>query len=238
MQNSSIVKQALSQHETSLEQIGAGRWTHIKRRATRLCCAGAALVATIGIAVPSFAMGRGEDIPPHPNSLPAEGDPEEEPDVASGQRKVWYGWQTLLADGAALGFTMGVAIGASEAPVALVGGTTLYAVGGPTVHFAHGNVGKGFVSFGLRVGLPAVGMLSGILLELATCSGSWGCGLVGGMVGLGAGGITAIVIDASVVAYDKVPTRRSTKTVAAPGMMMVRPHVSHDRAGLSLLGLF
>lgn len=212
------------------------------RRVTRLFCAGAVLVAGAGVAAPSFAMGRGEEVTPYSNSLSVDGDPKEEQDVASRQREVWYGWQTLLVDGAALGFTIGVAAVGSETtwagPVALVGGTTLYALGGPTVHFAHGNIGKGFLSFGLRVGLPALGMLSGILLEQPSCSGSWGCGLIGGVVGLGIGGITAIVIDASVVAYDEVPSRPHTRSSAAPGTLMVRPSVSQDHAGLSLHGLF
>ena len=33
-------------------------------------------------------------------------------------------------------------------------GLSTYVLGGPIVHFAHGNAGKGFASLGLRVGAP------------------------------------------------------------------------------------
>jgi len=60
--------------------------------------------------------------------------------------KHWYGWQTLLVD---LGSVLTIPLGG----VGLAG----YALGAPIVHLAHGQVGRGVGSLGLRLALPLVG---------------------------------------------------------------------------------
>lgn len=64
---------------------------------------------------------------------------------------VWYGWQTLTADGMSAGsFAAGVAIGKAGAGARILGvGGFVFAA--PIVHMAHENVGRGFASMGLRI---------------------------------------------------------------------------------------
>ena len=121
----------------------------------------------------------------------------------------WYGWQTLLVDASTL--TTGILVAAASegdagglgASIALGG----YALGGPIVHWANGQVGKGFASLGLRLGAPLVGGLTGFALGAA---GDSGCrdfclgAAVGATLGVIAGGIAAVVVDSAVLARKQV----------------------------------
>jgi len=83
----------------------------------------------------------------------------------------WYGWQTLLVDGAALGVTVGgfwLRPAHQDWSVVSIAGIGAWAVGAPVVHWSHGRVGVGFASLGLRLALPALGLL----LLSTPCSGS------------------------------------------------------------------
>ena len=62
-------------------------------------------------------------------------------------RRRWYGWQTLITDGAAL-----AVVGSDTGEVALPAVLAAYEFGAPIVHFAHGHVGKGLASLGMRLG--------------------------------------------------------------------------------------
>ncbi|HEY3237794.1 MAG TPA: hypothetical protein VGJ84_23945, partial [Polyangiaceae bacterium] len=80
--------------------------------------------------------------------------------------RTWYGWQILIADAAsATLFGVGAATGSSEATTAGIIG---YLAAPAVVHFAHKRVGVGFGSFGIRVGGPLAGALTG-LLACASC---------------------------------------------------------------------
>jgi len=109
----------------------------------------------------------------------------------------WYGWQILLCDVAAEGF--GVAALASHSVALLVPSGAIHVLGGPIVHWAHGNVGRGFASLGLRLVLPTAGALIGV----AAKSGS------AAAIGGGIGGLLAIVLDVSVLARDTRPAALS-----------------------------
>ncbi|MES1187367.1 MAG: hypothetical protein ABUL60_26355 [Myxococcales bacterium] len=118
----------------------------------------------------------------------------------------WYGWQTLTADG--------VSITALLAGVTLSGdgsnngagqglawfGLLGYELAPGFVHFVHRNPGRGFASFGMRLGLPLAGAFVGASLasgcdsNLCEASGA-GAGI---LIGMGA----AIALDAAVFAYD------------------------------------
>jgi hypothetical protein len=74
------------------------------------------------------------------------------------------------------------------------------------VHFAHGNIGAGFGSMGLRAGLPLGGFLTGFVLGAGLASGESGAGWVGlgvGLIGFGLGMVGAIVLDTALLAYEK-----------------------------------
>jgi hypothetical protein len=128
----------------------------------------------------------------------------------------WYGWQTLTTDGAA--FTLAVAVAAvNEGGKPVVGVTALatYLAGGPIVHAAHGNWGRAFGSLGLRLGAPIAGAFLGAALE--DCRGGDFCGFSGAAVGLVVGMGTAIVLDAAVLAREKVIEEPTLQPVVTTG---------------------
>lgn len=142
-------------------------------------------------------------------------------------RRTWYGWQTLTADGIStlLFITAASQSGSGDAGEALVWASLLgYEFAPGIVHFAHKNPGRGFASFGIRLGMP----LAGAFVGAAAASGCTGylCEADGVGVGflLGMGG--AIAIDAAVLAYDYPESRRGTARVRpvvsiAPGRAFV-----------------
>jgi hypothetical protein len=137
---------------------------------------------------------------------------------------VSYGGQTLAVDGLSvaglgLGEVLFAAQGSRETalPIALLwggfGGTIL---GAPIVHFAHGNVGTGFGSLGLRLtGWTLVGLGAG--------EGQGEPGLA--VLGLGVLG-TTVVLDATVFAHEDGPRIEST------GSFWIRPMLGR-RTGVS-----
>jgi hypothetical protein len=149
--------------------------------------------------------------PPAPPPPPVEGAtlaPAQrglEQDDEDGSRR-WYGWQTLITDGAALGLAIGAV--AVESNTAAVASLFSYLLGAPIVHWAHRRVGIGFASLGMRIASPFIGTLTGYALEMAI-SDSRGDfrGLGGAIVGLGLGFIVPVVIDPAVLAFEKKPRR-------------------------------
>ncbi len=69
-------------------------------------------------------------------------------------RKGWYGWQILIADGAAVGLLLASDIDASgddrQVDAAAIGAIGIYGVASPTIHFAHGEVLNGLASLLVR----------------------------------------------------------------------------------------
>jgi len=135
---------------------------------------------------------------------PPEPDIGEPEDFELASRRRWYGWQTLTADGASLGvLILGTALGSrSESGDDLVAlGLLGYEFAPGIVHFTHRNVGRGFASFGIRLGMPLAGAFLGA--SLASGCNTNLCEATGAGVGvlLGMGG--AVAIDAALFAYDE-----------------------------------
>mgnify|MGYP003379932670 CR=1 FL=1 len=91
-------------------------------------------------------------------------------------------------------------------PLGVVGLAT-YVLGGPIVHAVHGHGGKAGIDLAVRLGAPAVGMAIGAGIGCATFScgkgefSAIGAVILGG-VGAGVGVLTAVVIDAAVLANE------------------------------------
>lgn len=181
---------------------------------------------------------------------PKTGDSFEQDDRAEIERKVegapaprraWYGWQILLADGGGqtLAFALGVTLANYREAGMIAGATGLatYALGGPSVHFAHGNVGKGFGSLGLRVGLPVVGVAAGVALGCGLSEDQYFCGFWG-FPGFIVGAFSAIAIDAGALAYDEVPREETARRSRGLMSLAVLPLASPDGGGLSVKGAF
>jgi hypothetical protein len=143
----------------------------------------------------------------------------------------WYGWQTLLSDGSATGlWVLAAALDDAKytsgslqtyenlSNVTLALGFATYALGAPAIHLLHDQTHEAWGSFALRLGLPVAGGLAGGLLANASCGNSGDdevpCAIVGGVLGAVAGGVTAILIDAVVLARE--PAERSTTKRVQP----------------------
>jgi hypothetical protein len=132
-----------------------------------------------------------------------------------------------MADGLSLGAVFAGAItdGDGSAPFLWLaaGG---YVFGAPLVHVAHGNPGRAALSFGMRIGLPLAFFGTGYLME--DCSrGKESCGLVSLAIGMPLGMVTAITLDASVVARDTV----KESFAIAPTAILARNGASVGVAG-------
>jgi len=149
----------------------------------------------------------------------------------------WYGWQTLIADGAAAGL-LGLTILSSDGNAANVLGTLsfgTYLLGGPIVHWSHGHGWTGFGSLAARVGFPLGGALVGVLIGAAACGSSEDefipCPVAFGAVGLLAGMVAAPVVDATIIAREPV-----TRPAGPPLQALLVP--SGDGGKLVLAGRF
>jgi hypothetical protein len=130
-------------------------------------------------------------------------------DEPAGRRR-WYGWQTLVTDGASLtALIVGASIESHETGGPGGGTTSLlwlgflgYEAAPAVVHAAHRNPGRAFASMGIRLGMPLAGaflgasIASGCDRNLCEASGA-GVGVMLGMAG-------AMAIDAAVFSYDDV----------------------------------
>ncbi len=122
------------------------------------------------------------------------------------KRRSWYGWQTLVADGASFTFIVAASgsshQGDADSVLATVG-VLGYFFGAPSVHWAHENVGKGFASLGIRGGSTTLFVLGAV-----SCFDGWAGGGGNGdctIMWLGfLGMIAAIPIDAAAFAYEDV----------------------------------
>ena len=130
------------------------------------------------------------------------------------ERTVWYGGQTLLLDGAATAMLVGAGVTGVQgkgkvAGALLLGGSVTYLFGAPIVHFAHGRIGPGFGSFGLRLVLPLEtafdGALIGALAQSHDHNGFEDASgaAVGAAIGLVAGMALSSALDAALLAKYK-----------------------------------
>lgn len=157
--------------------------------------------------------------------------------------RYWYGWQTLTSLGVSSTFMVLSFAGPSTALVTMplaLGGAVL---GGPIVHWANGNVGKGFISLGMNVGATAVGATIGAGLWCREgCGGDFGGWerLIGGMIGAGIGLVVSNIVDASVLAYGRRRVRLDeTATPTRPGIALLPTlDIQQGRASAGVMGTF
>lgn len=135
-----------------------------------------------------------------------------------GTKKRWYGWQTLMADGASLlvvPVVGGVILPKGEhddaIALAAVGG---YALAPGAIHLAHGRPGAAAASVGLRVGMPITGGLLGLAVSKGNCHTEL-CGLDGAVLGFALGAVGAIAIDAAALSRETVEEEDGKPTSAS-----------------------
>ena len=168
-----------------------------------------------------------------------------QPTLARKPRTRWYGWQTLITDGASLAMLMGAASSNDSAGTWLALSGLTYSLGGPTVHWAHGNVGKGAASLGLRLGLPVGLGLLGYATGSALSGGKGYGGAVFGALGFVLGFPAAMAIDSAALAREDVEedepdTQGKVQTTPRVAAFQVHPDVqtSHTGAQVGVRGTF
>ena len=205
---------------------------------------------TVG-AVTLFApFARAEEAPPEVIIVPSTEAPvivlpaQPAPPLPPKTHEEWYGYQTLIADGASVAAMIGGASFANDrvAERLLLAGGLGYVFGGPIVHWMHGNMGPGFGSLGLRVGAPLVGLFWGAVIGAAadTHGSEADSVAVGSAIGFLGGMAGAMLVDAALLAYEKVPGERpleSAKLVPAKPPLRLVPQLSIGRVGGATVGL-
>ena len=164
----------------------------------RLAALGSCIILGTSVSSSAWALDDDARAPPQQNLW-----------AGASNRHVWYGTQTLALDGLA---NVMIAVGAATSsmsnaavPGAMLGlGIPTYVLGAPIVHWAHGNVGKGFGSLGMRLLSSIVGAGVGA----AGATALKGAGLVA--VGVLVVGIVEVpvIVDATMLAYDDVPSKQ------------------------------
>jgi hypothetical protein len=169
-------------------------------------------------------------VPSHGWAAPTHPEPLPEPPP-----RYWYGWQTLIVDGVsnslfALSW-VGSGVGAVSAGMG-IGGFTL---GGPIVHWAHGNVGKGFGALGLNVLFPLLGAPIGIAAQTQHSEASV---VFGAFLGAEIAYLLANVVDVAALAYAERPAPSPTLSRALPFTILPTLDLRKDRASLGVMGTF
>lgn len=148
-----------------------------------------------------------------------------------------YGWQILLASAPADLMAI-VGLSPSSAEWAVIA-YPVFVFAGPIVHWAHGNVGKGFASLG--VGLAAPLLFSAMGTFISGASGPSSGYAYGGSIGMNLGIAGAQILDALVFAREMVTVpavdRPSARTLW-PSSVGFAPMVDSTRKGIWMLGQF
>lgn len=90
----------------------------------------------------------------------------------------------------------------------------------PIVHWAHGNKGRGWLSFGLNLGAPTIGAIAG--------------GGNGALIALGLWNI----IDVAALHYKKEPAKPPSAATSVLQSIAIVPMLDHGRKGFTLMGQF
>jgi hypothetical protein len=180
-----------------------------------------------GLLATGTARAAGVDPPvvagPGPVGAPAQSQSAELVPKQHPSTKTFYGWQ-ILATGE-VGSALAAAsvllpehpLGSLPSSFGFVIGMPIYALGGPIVHWTHGNFTNGLASFGGNVVFGLGGGLIGQSIRCDKEPQSANCGERGFFTGLAVAALIAPVLDAAILGWEDVPTnefagRRSPST--------------------------
>lgn len=207
-----------------------------------------------------------ETQPPPQQAPPAQVQPAPPPKEKKKPEKEWYGWQTLGVDAGA--FVLMAAGQATKTYSVFDVGLGAYFLGPPIVHVVHGNAGQAFGSLGLRAITPWVGVAIGLTVSVFFLSSSkkdcttniigiedctydrspillfksdWPTATATGFnVGLIAGYLLTLGIDAFLIAYEKVDDVEYGKAKKPTTIFSLSPKLDlgPGRGGLGVGGTF
>ncbi|MRG91865.1 hypothetical protein [Polyangium spumosum] len=151
---------------------------------------------------------------------------EEAPRPGETAEPQWYGWQSLMGIIPSHGIALLGLTDNDLIPLIYLGAAG-HALTSPIVHWAHGNVGTGFLSLGVNIGAPLLGGM--IAFETRST------GLLFTM-----GFLTIVgwpVVDTLLLSYEDAPKSKD-KSARLIDSFAVVPMLDGDRKGLSLVGQF
>lgn len=166
----------------------------------------------------------------------------EDSSKSASSERIWYGWQNLLVMGGSLGAAV-IAGKAGSAEAALIIGAGGFYLGPPVIHWAHGNVGAGFVSLGIGAGGATVLGTAGAYLMCSgnRCDGEMGPlgALAGFLLGAFVGSIVYVIVDSTFLAYDDPPSPRlTTMPNFSPFKLTPQVWVNRDQTTFGFVGQF
>jgi hypothetical protein len=180
---------------------------------------------------------------PYPYGYPSgywrEAPPAPTLEASASTKRYWYGWQTLLVFGTS-GVLMATAPAAAPVTVPLsLGG---FVLGGPVVHWANGNVSKGFISLGVNLGGTLLGGLTAGVACSELCKDSReGLAALGAtVVGAGVGLLIANILDVAVFSYgQRKPVYHDAAARRRPSITWLPTFDARQgRASVGLVGTF
>jgi hypothetical protein len=126
-------------------------------------------------------------------------------------RRSFYGWEilafgesgALLAAGSVL--LPDKPLGSVPATIGFVVGMPVYALGGPVVHWQHGEFHKGLIAFGGNVAFPLIGGFVGRGVRCGESNAPIDCGSRGFLAGFAIGALIAPVVDAIALGWEDIP---------------------------------
>jgi hypothetical protein len=203
--------------------------------------------ALVALAQPAFAQpGAAPPAEPPPFSTRANPvPPVQAPGATSAPEREWYGWQLLIGYGVTDllvvgGIFAGIADGNFDGiplPMIFISGTGLVSqvFTSPIIHWARGNVGRGFISFGLNGAVPMLGATFGLLAGSDSAAS-----FTGFMVGMSLGLLAGRAVDVAVLAFDEVEpsSRAASNTIKLVPSLTLMPIAGPGTAGLGVAGVF
>lgn len=175
-----------------------------------------------------------------------EAPPDEVVDAVTPTER-WYGWQTLSVDALPIGLLItGITVEGDARPTLLVSGATTFAVGAPVVHMVHDRPLIGLASFGLRVGLPVLGIAVGSAFYNPNISpdipGSPKDDSDDGALPLVVGGLIGVAgasaLDAGLLAYETSPESAANDDVSLAPPLGVSFMLANGGGRVAVLGAF
>ena len=168
--------------------------------------------------------------------------PDADASTAASSVRYWYGGQTLVLMGAST-MSIGLSfVGNGRAAMVTVPlSVGLSTLGPPIVHWAHGNVGKGFMSLGMNIGGIALGAVTTAAIGCAgrSCVSRYMDGhLIYGVLGGGLGLFAANIVDVAVLSYGKRKPARDINVGWRPSFVVPTLAVQKEGVSLGLQGAF